>query len=189
MRCQGPWCKIRIVRGEMSRPLILAEILAFVRLCRFLITSIVSVLTLRFYFDIDGNMFLHGRRRLYYFNIVVMRVRHTRVCGKKIISIREIVTVFFTTCTIALLHIMFIFMRPSPIVKSEDRPSSAWQCHLVALFDCWWTNKLMVIETCRLLDENGQCSQQLFFNIQLHMDLLRAKGSFYRKLQWENRCI
>ena len=39
------------------------------------------------------------------------------------------------------------------------------------------------METCGLLDENGQCSQQLFSNIELHMALLSAKGSFYRKLQ------
>jgi len=54
---------------------------------------------------------------------------------------------------------------------------------LVVFFNFCWTKMPMAMETYGLLDENGRCSEQLLSCIEMHLALLNAKGSFFRKLQ------
>ena len=101
------------------------------------------------------------------------RATHARVCGKNHKHQRNSNAIFYNIYHCSPAY--HVHLHTSLSYCWIRGPSCAWQCHLVVLFDCWWRKEPMAMETCGLLDENGRCSQQLFFNIEPHIVLLSAR--------------
>ena len=55
--------------------------------------------------------------------------------------------------TCSKVHHIFPQSMTLPLDSLSSLSSSAWQCHIVIFFDCWWTKKSMAMKTCSLFDE------------------------------------
>jgi hypothetical protein len=111
-------------------------------------------------------------------------LRFTSLWKKNHINIRGIIMSCFTTIhnhcppTVKDLSSRFtliLFYQRTAICLTM--PS------LVVFVNFLWTKKPMAMETCGLLEKNGRCTEQLLSCIEMHLALLSAKGSFFRKLQ------